>query len=287
MRFTYGLFFVVLGLYVIYELLRERKLRVLNRGLALFLGFTLAITPWLIHNKLEHRKFLWNIIQQFNITEIQQVQPAMMQAVHLLKVLGPLVILVLIGLYIAVKNRDDMLLVPGVFLALHFIYTTFIVHLKLERYLLPLIPFAIIIGYYGLVKSIKKRKTRHAILLLVLLFTTGFAVIEIITLVREGHCNASGAVVQTVEYLQNNSDADDVVVSNVWPYFGYYNNLEVHSMWSSNAEKYKERYNAKHVIYHDRLGDSYDTSSLDGSKHYKPEKKISGCDGTAHIYSSS
>ena len=55
MRYTYLVLLGAVGLYLIYRLVKERKLGRLNEGLAVLFGAVAVVSPWLIYDKIMHK----------------------------------------------------------------------------------------------------------------------------------------------------------------------------------------------------------------------------------------
>jgi 4-amino-4-deoxy-L-arabinose transferase-like glycosyltransferase len=290
MRYTYLVLLGVVGLFLIYRLAKERKLARLNEGLAVLIGAVAVVSPWLIYDKIMHKTFFWTIIQQYNIGYVQTAQPIYLQLLNLLWVLGPLCIAFFVGGFYVIKERKEILYIALFSVVVHGCYIVFSTPVKEQRYVTPLVPFAVVVGVYGvrrLAESFKKKtgKTVYRVgagILILYAFIAGG--LHVAFLIGDGICKADGSIMQSIEFLEENAAADDVVVSNVWPYFGYGNNLEVQSMWTAKPEKYKTKYHARYVLVHETQGEPYDEKALMSVKGVQRVQEFSGCDGTVNVY---
>jgi 4-amino-4-deoxy-L-arabinose transferase-like glycosyltransferase len=282
MRFTYGIFISVILATRIIAFAKNRKIKELNKNLCVVLGFTLALTPWLLYNQAKHGNMLWNIIQQYNIVGSSQAwQPVYLQILNTLAVFGPMLILILSSFYLITIRNEKKMQVPALFFAAHLLYILFFVKTKDARYIIPVLPFGILCTLYATWQA--KKVLRKWIVPVLVIFNVVACGIGVWHNVNEGNCMRNGALMQSIEYIRDHSYPDDAVISNVWPWYGYYNNLESHSMWSSRLAGEIEQYDADYLIYHDSIGDRVEMNSTGIAMRL--ERRIEGCDGSVHIYS--
>ncbi|MBW2964631.1 hypothetical protein KY363_04175, partial [Candidatus Woesearchaeota archaeon] len=132
--------------------------------------------------------------------------------------------------------------------------------------------------------SKNKAAARHVttISLVIIGISTALTINAAAGLIKEGRCSSEGSVAQSIGFLDANADPNDAVVSNAWPWFGYYNNLEAYSLWTSNIERYRQ-YNARYAVVHDTIGEPFDHTLLE-KQGARLQKTITACDGTARIY---
>ena len=98
-------------------------------------------------------------------------------------------------------------------------------------------------------------------------------------------CNNNGSLIQSVQYITEKTIPGDIILSNFWPYFGYYGNLQVHSLYSSDIHQLIQKYSPKYIIHGTRIGTEFDNTILNDSKDITSVNIIKDtCDVVVTVY---
>ncbi len=286
-RFTYILFFVSVVLILLYRSVLERSfLKSLNLALSFLIGFLVVLFPWLVYNRLEHGSFFWNLVQQYTVAgSSQAIEPFIVQFFNILEYFHLLFIFAIVGIYFAFKKRNISLSFVSVYSSLTLFYLFFFVHSKSSRYLVAVIPFVLMLAFYGLYFSFVDTTVRNVFLVLFFLVTLVSSFFLLVHVLSLDSCRSDGSVVSSIAYVGSHTVPGASVVSNFWRFFAYYYVLHSSSMYSSSVDRFFSRHHAKYVIYHSGVGDPFDLEKLDSwSRAEKVVEFSDSCDGTAYIY---
>jgi len=247
--------------------------------------FIIAILPWLIYNYVVYHNFFWDFIAQYKMvisgTSWQYVDKGM---INLFYSIGLMVLFLPFGIYSMSKNlkkKKANVLILLFYTILSFIYYNFFVKAKDIRYYLFYTPFLIIISYEGFncLKKLKKLGLILIIFSMVLGLTAGIVAIS-----KAGYCSRSGAIIQSIEYLRPLVNQNDTVISNYWPWPGYYLNVKAFSVWTDDLDELNLIYHHKYFAINDRVGYPADLKIFNSTK-VKLEKELIGkCGDKSWIY---
>ncbi|MFT4326866.1 MAG: hypothetical protein ACMXYK_05160 [Candidatus Woesearchaeota archaeon] len=70
-------------------------------------------------------------------------------------------------------------------------------------------------------------------------------------------CVSQGSVFESLEYLDNLVNPGDVIVSSIWVYNGYYNNVNAYSFWTYDFGYLILKYGPSHIVLSSRAGFPY------------------------------
>ncbi|MBI5148135.1 glycosyltransferase family 39 protein [Candidatus Pacearchaeota archaeon] len=284
MKFTSMLLFLAIFLSLTYK----KKFKQL---VIFILFFILALTPWFIYNYLNYHNILWDLIEQYKIVNTYtSLQPISKQIINLFKTISLLTIFIPIGLFsffLRIKKyKVSKEILLFVYVIICFIYFFFFVKLKDIRYFLPFLTFLYILAYDGLLYITKNininiRKVILTLIILFAIFSFGLAIVQI---AKEGNCSRSGAILQSINYLGDKINQSDKILSNFWPWLGYYLNVRVGSLWNDNLDGLLNDYKPNYILYSINSL-SYNKTILDSSTHLELEKKIEdNCGEIVFIY---
>lgn len=240
-RFPIILFATVLGMYLLFKKHHKRLTGFVS-------GVVLALVPWLLYNGIVYNNPFWDLLAQGKaVASYTTMQPASLLFSNILSSLG----FVLIGLiplawWLLVKKGKSRHLpqqkIVWILLScvlLEILFYSFVVKLKLARYLLSISPLLIILSLIGICwLSINIRKYRQMIVLFVLVvFFLQIGLLgyeETKRVYQEDFCRQP--VYEATKYLKQTYPSQTSVVSNSWPWYGYYNNFTVSSTWTENID---------------------------------------------------
>lgn len=286
-RFPLALFpFSVL----IYFIIKKKS----KEFLIFFIFFIAMLAPWLVYNQMMYHNPLWDVKVQFSaVAQYTFYEPFMKQVSNLFIFSNFLISLLLpFGIYIMIKkkkmkNLDFLILI---YLLISFIYYFFFVKLKEERYCFAFLPFIYLVSFRTIEWVQKtKRKKVFSILLIVLIIGAFFSIFFVFDKFREKFvCDRNNSIMKATNYLKDKIDANDIVLSNAWPWFGYYLNVKAVSLWSENVAALVHQYRASYVIYNDRRGIEFNKELLDNCAELKLEKEfIDSCGEKTYVYRTS
>jgi len=251
-RFTYAIFPFSAAVYF----MTKRK----HKDLIVFCaGFALALLPWIAHNMIIHNNPLWDFLSYWRITSTYNLmQPLLIQAQNSLRVLGVLTVFFPFAIFSLLKHkiRPNILLLVYTLLNIFFYFG--IVRLKLARYLISLLPFVILIcmlWFFLWLKNTNSKPMKLFLIFLVVVSTgVGFgkAAYEISS---QGACSDQGAIRKSIDYLRSHTLPGDHVLSNIWPIYGHYNNLNSSGLWSQDINLLIEVHNPKYIVLSSPYGE--------------------------------
>ena len=270
-KFTSILFLIAAVLWLIFN----KKVRDTVNFCA---GSLVALLPWLIYNQITYSNPFWDFFAQLDITSrYNKYANPLLFLKDILIYAHIFLVASLAKIKDVVKNKKMRFAL--IFVIIYVVYIAFVSEVKSERYLLSIIPFIYIIGFYALL-TIKKTRIKKNALLLLIIISTILLIWKSTIIITEISCNKENSILKASEYLRNESNID--VVSNVWPWFGYRNNFRVHSLYAS-IEELKEAHHPKYVVYNKGIGDPYDENQI---KNLNLVKEFRGlCNDATYIYS--
>ncbi|UZE94002.1 MAG: glycosyltransferase family 39 protein [Candidatus Pacearchaeota archaeon] len=278
-RFPTALFALSAGLYFIF------KKRFKDLGI-FTLFFIVALLPWLTCNYLSYGNFIWDLQEQYLvISKWTSSEPIIKQITNLFVYINFLIpLLLLLGIYVTIRKNEKFNLLILIYVILSFIYYLFFVRLKDARYYLTFLPFIYLISFQGLYYLKKKKIFRYVFMILIIILVLN-TVFIFGYLAGKNYCEKNSSITQSINYLKGEVDVDDVVLSNVWPWFGYHLNVKVFSLWDKNIGILLETYEPVYVVYCDGLGIEYEKEILDNSTNLKLEQVFRGrCGEKVYIY---
>lgn len=251
---------------------------------ALFsLFFCIPLIPWLMSNYAYHGNLLWDFIEQYKIVKMYtSSQPWYFGIRSLIYALGPISLFLPIGIYSALKGKKLGLMMLYSFLTAA--YVIFFVNIKYPRYFFQILPFLIWISFEG--ADFLKRKTglKYLINGIILVFIVSGLIAAASHIGAEGYCSKNGAVMQSIDYLKDKAGRNDFIISNHWPYFGYYLNAKVASFWTDNIDEMISTYHPKYIVINNRMGDYVNESIFDPERLVLEKEIKDRCDFRTSVH---
>ncbi|MGE0792654.1 MAG: ArnT family glycosyltransferase [Candidatus Woesearchaeota archaeon] len=297
MRFSAVLFsFIIisyLGIMLIKQFLKNKNLFYFKSMIFYALGNLLILTPWMLYNYLKYKNPLWDLMTQSSvIAEYTTWQSPLLFLKDIYLELGLSLLLILFYLlYFLDKNqkkefKDYFLLI---LIVLTLCFHLFYIRLKLTRYVLMISPFlflALVIGLKYLFSKINFKFIKIILVTLIIFNSLLIANDKIYSMNEQINCEKDGAFYNSIDYAMKNIPEDKTIVSNSWPWYGYYGNHKVFSFWNDNLTMFIEKYNTSSFIYvqnggleiNQKILDDYDAIYLE--KTFKDD-----CNQQVFIYS--
>ncbi len=201
-------------------------------------GFFVALLPWFISGLKNHANPLYFVISQHKVlqTYTQFESPMiLLQNLFLEYNLALFILILFFFSNLQKKNNYELLLISIILVNL--LYFAFFVNLKLPRYLLAISPF-IIIALYLQVKAMSKSKLqRNALITFILISVLLTAIPQFNEMHKQTICTSTGAVKESITYLEDITQPGQTIISSIWVYYGYYLNLEAYSFWTNNISE--------------------------------------------------
>lgn len=253
------------------------------------IGNIIVLLPWLVYNQIIYKNPLWDLMTQMGVIAQYTVsEPIIWQIKNLFIAAGMLALFLPFGLGSLVKKiRENWIML--IYTAAFFIYYFFFVRLKYSRYYLADIAFIYIICYAGFLfvaKMTKEKRYKKILYAALVVFAVlasyfyGFYGIQ-----QRGSCEKDGAIMQSIYYIQEHAPKDKYVISNFWPWFGYYNNLKVQSTWDEDINMLIKGSDPSYFVYNNLVGVSFNKALLDSNEKLRLEKSIKGrCNQEVSIY---
>lgn len=265
-RFSIILFALPAGIYLLYNVQYKKIANIL-------LGSVILLLPWMTHNVIQYGSPLWDVFAQGQvIATYTQTQPIQLFLGPFMQGFFPLV-LGLIGLIFVKRNSIQTILYAG--LALQVLLHVFVIRLKLERYLLLLIPLFIILCLQGWNELFKR--SRIEIIVLIIAFTLAFQLSAVQSIIpgMEYTATCNDVIEQTNTYLSKYPEGT-LVASNAWPLIALPNHHEVRSTWTTNISLLIEKPLIQKIVYIDGKGLPYNQTDLLTHPDIELEKNITG-----------
>jgi 4-amino-4-deoxy-L-arabinose transferase-like glycosyltransferase len=262
MRFTVGLFPLAVFIYL--------SIKKRYKPLILFtLGVIISITPWVIYNQVNYNNPIWDLGAQFDaIEQWTKAESWTIQIFNILKSLNFIIlILFIIGTVKTINifdkgkkhNNEAGSVIALIYVWLCLIYYVFIAKIKEARYIISFLPFVFIIAFLGL-RSLKNKITKRGctVLTIIILILSAIAFInESVKIYEYEKCDMEKQIMQSMDFFYKDADPPGVytsnysiyILSNVWPWYGYYLNARVKSLWSSNLTYLNNIYQSQYIVY--------------------------------------
>ena len=247
----------------------------------------LVLLPWMGYNYITYNDIIWDFKEQYNIVANYTTnQPITLQLNNLFLTLGLLIFPLPFGLIFLTKHKE-YLIVSYTIISL--IYYLFFVNMKLARYYVVFLPFLYLISYSGLIwfserRVLKKFNFKIISLLLISLYSI-FLFLGLIHMSLENNCDAYRSILNSVQYFNSLEEKPKFIISNYWPWLGYYLNTSVSSTWDENITNLINIYNPQYFAYNSIVGTEYNKSLLDDHERLLLVKKIEGgCNQEIFIY---
>ncbi len=224
-RFSTILFIIPLGIHFLSG--KKDILKAILAGL-------LLLSPWLIFNYITYGNPLWDLTAQGSVileyTTMQSVSewiPALQQNFHYILLLS------MIGL-VTLKKKDHLPLLLASILLIHVLFHSFVVRLKLDRYILVFAPFIFFFAARGaqqLQQRLKQqgRKIIIGIFALLIIITTSHAISYHQQFVQDETCKEFYEISTQLSIPQGAR-----VASTDWAYYGWFLNVHASATWTSN-----------------------------------------------------
>ncbi|MGM5485385.1 MAG: ArnT family glycosyltransferase [Nanobdellota archaeon] len=296
-RFPVALFVLPLIVYYLYKK-HFRRLFFFCAG-----AFSFAL-PWLVYNLVNYGNPLWDLFAQGSAvaeyTSFQSPYVLLSEVVSQFS-FGLLFILAAFFAFRHGCKRKEYFMMLSFLLILEFLLYLFVVKLKLTRYVLVLLPLIVLLEVKGL-DYLRFRlrglsgvlyNSAMVILLLLLLVPLYLSSVSSLAYVQEKiDCENDGAMARSVDYIRRTVPSDKVVLSNFWPWFGYYGNHNVSSFWLSpevlftDENLYFEKIDPDKIVICDDYGLEGEYDSLEEySEFVDPEKVFEDdCGKTVTVY---
>jgi 4-amino-4-deoxy-L-arabinose transferase-like glycosyltransferase len=217
-RFTAFIF----GFSVFLYLLIERRFNELRK----YLIGLLILIPWLIYNLITYGNPIYDFYMDYKLSSIwtqPYTQPLTTHFINLIEIFNFLLPFLLIGCIKFFKEEKEHLILFYVIFSLIFLFAT---NLKLSRYFIMILPFLYIFVYKG-IQLFKYKKI--ALFLITLSIVMPLIIIANI-IERERICWP--ATKEAVDYISKFAGKNETVISNFWPYFGFFTNSTVYSNYA-------------------------------------------------------
>ena len=142
----------------------------------------------------------------------------------------------------------------GLYVTVSLFYYLFIVGFKPSRYFLVFLPHALF-----LIADVLHRLQKPRFVLTVIMLTAlCSAVLGLGAVVHRMYCDADHPIVAAVQFLATHTVPGDKVQSNVWPYFGYFNNLRAIPLKPGESIDLDTRY----ILWENSIGTTYPRERL-------------------------
>lgn len=256
-KFPLALFPLSVGVFFVYK-------KEIKNAFRFSLGFVVPIIPWMLYNYISYGNIFWDALKQLEVIgKWTTWQPMMKQVNNALIVLNVLLIFIPFGIYNLIKKRftkyDLVILINVLFFI---IYYFFFVDLKLMRYYLAVIPFLLLLSFIGIEYIINKVDKKYLIIPVFLVFLLLAVPITIFEFELSGDCQRNSSKEEAIKFVEEHTSEEDLVISNFWPWFGYYNNVRTSSLWNQNITEFVNEKDPDFVIYSDYYGNNYDKEEL-------------------------
>lgn len=263
--------------------------------LLFIIPFIVTLLPWMVYNQITYHNPLWDVQAQFSVVaQFTPYEPIMKQIQNLSTFTNFLIpLLMIFGIYVLIRKNEKMNYLILIYLVISFIYYLFFVKLKDERYYLTFLPFIYLTAFQAIEWLRELRKKRILTILLIVLVITlmAIALISPMSLVYDKlneklSCDRNNSMMNAIDYLRDKTDINDTVLSNAWPWFGYYLNVRAFNFWSNNIVALVDQYKAPYIVYNNKRGIEFDKRILDSAAGLKLEKEfVDKCNERVYIYS--
>jgi hypothetical protein len=285
-------------------------------------GFIISIIPWIINGLLVHSNPIYFITAQSSaIIEYTSKQSPLILLQYLFKEYTFSLIFILFNILYFTNNFKEKkfklkILIVMFCLLIQLSFYLVYVNLKLSRYILEMSPFIVLLimlgaqaimlkllsekkdkikqtklsflNYLNKIFDIQKHNIKRTITIILIIISLSILIpsgIGFHNLKENTRCTSHGAVVKSITFLESYSQPNQTVVSSIWPYHGYYLNLEPYSPWSDDLNEFFKAYNEslKYFIFSNSFGIPY----LGNTTHenvFKMAEFVDSCGWDITIY---
>ena len=281
-KFPLALFALSVGLFLLYR--KEFK-----KTFVFSSAFLIVLMPWLAINYIYHGNPIWDFYEQYKIVaQYTRWQPISFGIKNLFYSLGAMLALLPIGLFSFAIRKDKWNKLVVLYVSITLFYFLFFVNMKDIRYFFYILPFMIIIAFDAIriAKKLNIKKTDiNKILKGIMILSALISLIYSISVIYGYyHCDNNSAILQEIDYLKDKTNTNDTLLSNHWPWLGYYLNTKVASIWSSDAKELISTYNPKYFIVNDKIGDPIDTSMFNQTNIQLEKVFLGACGEKSSVY---
>lgn len=253
-RFPLALFPLAIGI----TLLTKKQYK---NASELGIGFFLPIVPWLLFNMIHYGNPLWDVQAQWTIVSRYTIRGSpLTQLINAWNMLNILIMFIPFGVYALIKNKKHESAALLSYLALFVTFFFFIANLKLERYYFAALTFIYLIVFFGIryVLNMYKNKRIKTLIQIIVLVSVAIALSKTPAL-QPGiqTCKSDLALHNSINYVENNSREGDRLLSNTWPWYGYYNNLNATALWTKNVSLLIQTHHPRFIIHNTVRGAPY------------------------------
>ena len=279
-RFPSALFPLTIAIYLLYT----KK----PKDLLLFsTGFAIALFPWLLYNQLTYSNPIWDLQNQYNIIGTYTVkEPLSNHLTNIGNTIGLFAILSLLGIITSLKNKKYF--ISNLYILISIIYYSSFVNLKLERYLIMILPFIYLTAFTGfelVTKNIKNKKIVPLLLLLITIYLGIFSIKSITQTLENTDCSRNTSITQAVNYMTSKNLSTEIIITNIFPYIGYHNNLESYHIWTENIQALLIRYHPAYFIHSNHDGTYFNRTILDKERYLRLEQRFKDeCNAEVSVY---
>ena len=250
-------------------------------------GVFISLLPWLCFNTIRYQNPLWDLIDLFKQIGLYTAkEPMFYQLLNMFKILNSFALPVFIGFFFIVKHRKKkMNLLILIYFLLYMAYYFFMVNLKFDRYYIGILPFLYFIGYFW-IESLKSKKIVHLSLIILFMLHFIFTLFLLYSEFRNSECIKDGGVIgKAIEYLKKEGIQNRTIISNSWPWFGYYLNSKVSSTWTNDISLLLQIYGKSYFVIIERGGLEFNLDILnDNTKVTLIQTFEDRCMNKAYIY---
>ncbi|MFW6285832.1 MAG: glycosyltransferase family 39 protein [Nanoarchaeota archaeon] len=218
------------------------------------LGNIFILTPWILYNYLQYSNPLWDLLEQSKIISMYTVRESSMVFLNnfFLSIYFMIVFLFLFFIFYFFNEKlSKNFYVNFIFILfiLSIFYYLFGVKLKLFRYHLQIFPFALLLSIIGLKYLVnfilninyfkfffKKFKFLLIIVLLICVLINSFFQMNLAinTINEKNHIDKNSAFLKSINYADENIAEGELIISNYWPWYGFYGNHISRPIWNNN-----------------------------------------------------
>jgi len=244
------------------------------------LGVLILLTPWMIYNQIEYKNPIhgaWVYTKKVSTWTEPYKEPALLQIINFIYVLGPFLIFLPFGIKIF-QGKDDGILI-FLYMIIFFVCFTFFFNLKLVRYYIMILPFLYFLIYEGFL--VLKKKMEYNLPLVFFVIVSSIALVILVFTQYQTDNLRWQTIEKSVMYVKENTNPNDLIMSNFWPYFGYFTDVESLSTWD-DIDYLVKSYYPRYVVYHDNFG-----LEVKVNETWTPKRIFSNRLGTISIYETS
>ena len=285
-RFTQGIFTICVLAYYLYK----KDIKKIFIFAAIFL---VTLSPWLIYNQINYNNPVWDLQEQYILVQAwTSPEPAINQVSNLFTFNNPLIpLFMLAGVFYFLKKEKFSVMIV-LYTSISFIYYIFFVNTKDSRYYLSFLPFIYLLAVYLLTimnkaKNIRVRNLEKFIYHALIILSAFVLLIHAGHIFSDSYCQKNQSVLKSIEYLGNAGyyGHNATIISNAWPWYGYYLDANVSSSWDNNITRMVHNMNADYVTYTNIIGIEYNKNTLDDSTSLELEKTFKGnCNDITYVY---